>query len=752
MKVTIKERDYDFVPDYPHEWQQSPGGFFKCPVLIGAHKCFVKRFFNKSPQDIPGWNLLVRLKYKNENNLPRLYDIMTTEEKHVETHYVFYEYIKGTSLDIRLESDMTIDLERLTNDLFSAFKSLNKYEHWFADFSEENIFCEDSDRFLLFNLDSALSASETAEMSGNNVYASLVSRFFTEVLNKDIDLTEMPGIALNYLQLIFLILRIKISQQEQQMDYSSPQLVPRLPEYLDNIDPGFRSLFTRLAGNREVSALSYNDNEIREMIIRLIVNAPISLPDIVAVPEIVSFQASTEKIGKGETFTLDWQVNNATGVEVFKNGAAIRKFPADQTSMAINEFYDGRDKEITYTLVASNDTGVAESLPVTIRVAESQPAAGNEPDIVYFRSTSSSVKDGEIFTLQWQASNSTFVELFKNGRSFQKFGPDTNTLALSESASQGKKRDIEYTLDAGNAAGKITSESLRIKVEPGQAEVRPIGWVPNKKIIRYILGLAAAVAIIAFVVFRYFESKPKINYFLPESIAEEHTLIIRGSNFPADSNKFQVLFNNVKGDIQYNTDDLIRVGVPFLGENLNGGNVRVAVVIDDDTTYASKSLKVNRLPRPGAFTSEVKDLANSADSPVVADLRSKPKPVPKKKVTVDTAKSVVFEHEPEIEEPKPVIDLRSMVKVTGVDFRKKTLGGIKDLAVTVKNDSPFDLDQVQVEISYLKNNEKELKKETVAFTDIRAHTSKTMSMPESNRGKKVNYKIISINSKQFDQQ
>jgi hypothetical protein len=139
------------------------------------------------------------------------------------------------------------------------------------------------------------------------------------------------------------------------------------------------------------------------------------------------------------------------------------------------------------------------------------------------------------------------------------------------------------------------------------------------------------------------------------------------------------------------------------------------------------------------------------DTPLVAEAKSKPKPAQKKKKVTDTVQVVQPEPVEEKEEPKPVIDIRPLVKLTSNEFKKKTLGGIKNLELTVKNDSPYDLDQVQVEVSYMKKNEKEVKKETVTFAGIRAHTSKTMSMPESNRGAKVNYRIIGISSKQFEQ-
>src|SRR2546423_8310775 len=217
MKVTIKERDYDFVSDYPNGWQHSSGGFFKYPVLIAQHKCFVKRFELKRPLNVSGWDLLMRLKYNNESNLPRIYDIISIEEHGKQVHYVFYGYLKGATLNAMVKGDTPIEMERLTNDLFSAIGSINKYDHWFADFYEKNIFCEDTGRFLLLDLDSAQPSSRRPDdaMNGSKDYWTPVFKYYKDILKiGEFNISDIPGITLNYLQIIFLILHIKIFLQD----------------------------------------------------------------------------------------------------------------------------------------------------------------------------------------------------------------------------------------------------------------------------------------------------------------------------------------------------------------------------------------------------------------------------------------------------------------------------------------------------------------------------------------------------------
>ncbi len=102
------------------------------------------------------------------------------------------------------------------------------------------------------------------------------------------------------------------------------------------------------------------------------------------------------------------------------------------------------------------------------------------------------------------------------------------------------------------------------------------------------------------------------------------------------------------------------------------------------------------------------------------------------------------------EEPKKAINIFDFVKVSSNEFKTKKLGGVKGLKLTVQNDSPYDLDNVSVTINYLKKNEREVKKEMMVFSNIKAHTSSTLDVPNTNRGAKVTFNITAVNSKQLD--
>ncbi|MEO8404534.1 MAG: hypothetical protein ABI480_08070 [Chitinophagaceae bacterium] len=92
----------------------------------------------------------------------------------------------------------------------------------------------------------------------------------------------------------------------------------------------------------------------------------------------------------------------------------------------------------------------------------------------------------------------------------------------------------------------------------------------------------------------------------------------------------------------------------------------------------------------------------------------------------------------------------SQVSVTTNDYKRVAFGGIRNLEVTVTNDSKFMLDKVIVELEYLKPNELPLRTETIQFHTISANGSSTIKLPDTNRGIKVLYKIVDIQSAQSE--
>ena len=75
-----------------------------------------------------------------------------------------------------------------------------------------------------------------------------------------------------------------------------------------------------------------------------------------------------------------------------------------------------------------------------------------------------------------------------------------------------------------------------------------------------------------------------------------------------------------------------------------------------------------------------------------------------------------------------------------------------NLQLTVNNDSKFELDKVVVELQYLKPSEEPIKTEKIVFSAIGPNDSKTLKIPDYLRGVKVSYRVIDVESSQYDRQ
>lgn len=95
------------------------------------------------------------------------------------------------------------------------------------------------------------------------------------------------------------------------------------------------------------------------------------------------------------------------------------------------------------------------------------------------------------------------------------------------------------------------------------------------------------------------------------------------------------------------------------------------------------------------------------------------------------------------------VNIGSYVNITGNNYHVVALGGIRNLQLTVSNDSKYILDNVAVEVRYLKANGELFKNETVNFKSVAPNGTLTIRMPDTNRGMKVTYKIIKVESKEF---
>ncbi|HEX6222996.1 MAG TPA: hypothetical protein VFZ52_01210 [Chryseolinea sp.] len=78
------------------------------------------------------------------------------------------------------------------------------------------------------------------------------------------------------------------------------------------------------------------------------------------------FSASNNLVKKGEPFSLNWNVDGADKIELYRNGALFQTLGGMQTSIDRTEFYDSQ-KEVRYDLVAYRQGTLVRSSPVIIK-------------------------------------------------------------------------------------------------------------------------------------------------------------------------------------------------------------------------------------------------------------------------------------------------------------------------------------------------------------------------------------------------
>jgi hypothetical protein len=98
---------------------------------------------------------------------------------------------------------------------------------------------------------------------------------------------------------------------------------------------------------------------------------------------------------------------------------------------------------------------------------------------------------------------------------------------------------------------------------------------------------------------------------------------------------------------------------------------------------------------------------------------------------------------------KPKEDIWKMVSVKSNEYKRGSFGGISNLQMTVNNNSGYILDEVIIEIQYLKPSLEPLKKETIRFSYVAPNGTMTIKVPDSKRGIKISYSITGINSRQY---
>lgn len=95
-------------------------------------------------------------------------------------------------------------------------------------------------------------------------------------------------------------------------------------------------------------------------------------------------------------------------------------------------------------------------------------------------------------------------------------------------------------------------------------------------------------------------------------------------------------------------------------------------------------------------------------------------------------------------------NINDLVKIGNTSYTANELGGIFGLGLIVHNNTQYYLDDVVVNLSYLKPNGTVWKSKDVHFLNVGPYETRTQQVPDTSRGVEVTYEISQIKSKDLE--
>jgi hypothetical protein len=114
-----------------------------------------------------------------------------------------------------------------------------------------------------------------------------------------------------------------------------------------------------------------------------------------------------------------------------------------------------------------------------------------------------------------------------------------------------------------------------------------------------------------------------------------------------------------------------------------------------------------------------------------------------------TGKTKTAAEETNAGKPVSAEGLSSQLSLRANDFSIGSFGGIKNLEMTLQNDSKYLLDKVVVEIRYLNPEGMTIITDDIHFKSVYPGAAETVAVKKSRRGVKIAYKITRIESKEI---
>jgi hypothetical protein len=287
MIVVINERQVEYTPAPGKEWTFTSNDPYMYPVRLNNTDCFIKRFEHGDPARVTGWGLLNKLKGKNVDQLPRVFDIKEGEAEGRKALYVFMKLIDGGRTLDQISSLGNEDFIRnLSNDLFSGLASVHSRGYWIADFCEKNVLWDKNGKSYLLDLDSSIPLTDypRIDMYGSKRYWTPVVKSYRSLMgSQEVVWMELDGSCLNYLQLLLMILHFKLRLPAGSKERTAASL-DHLSDYLHTHFPESAKIFSEAF--RQGNAFSEMQiGKIKELVTRIIEKdfTTIAPPEVAAV-------------------------------------------------------------------------------------------------------------------------------------------------------------------------------------------------------------------------------------------------------------------------------------------------------------------------------------------------------------------------------------------------------------------------------------------------------------------------------------
>jgi hypothetical protein len=95
-----------------------------------------------------------------------------------------------------------------------------------------------------------------------------------------------------------------------------------------------------------------------------------------------------------------------------------------------------------------------------------------------------------------------------------------------------------------------------------------------------------------------------------------------------------------------------------------------------------------------------------------------------------------------------IAQVTSQVTANANDYKVGVFGGLSRIEITVHNGSSVALEDVTIELSYISANDNVLQTKTIHSGAIGASSAQSIPAPSSNRGARIEWKIIQVKPKE----